>query len=181
MGLAQLFPSFSRGRASRYYRPCFCSAGAPEGDKDRSIKNPRPSRQPGKGEDRGGLEKVPGPEEGAPASSPTGAMGKSFLAEESAGAQAQGQGGRAGARKGLGQSGWGMEITENSGEEFGTETTTRTSIGDFKPGVDLNLFLQVPPVFRVEKNIEGARLGTKRPRNIYIYIYFKASKKCNSI
>lgn len=90
------------------------------------------------------MEKVPGPEEGAPASSPTGAMGKAFLAEGSAGAQVQGQGGRAGARKGLGRSGWGREITENSGEEYGTEKTTRTSMGDFKPGVDLKLFLQDP-------------------------------------
>lgn len=125
--------------------------------------------RPGKASIRGGLEKVPGPEEGAPASSPTGAVRKSFLAEGSAGAQAEGQGGRAGARQGLGRSVWGREITENSGEEFGTETTSRTSIGDFKPGVDLNLFLQVPPAFRVEKNIGGARLGMKRPRNTHIF------------
>lgn len=145
MGLAQLFPSIYSGPGFAILQALFLLRwGSREGDKDRSIKNPRPSRPPGKGEPRGGLEKVPGPEEGAPASSPTGAMGKSFLAEGSAGAQVQGQEGRAGARKGLGRSGWGREITENSGEEYGTEKTTRTSIGDFKPGVDLNLFLQDP-------------------------------------
>ena len=163
-GLVQLFPSIYSGPGFAMLQTLFLLCwGSGEGDKDRSIENPRPSRPPGKGEHRGGLEKGPGPEEGAPASSPTGAVRKSFLAEGSAGAQAQGWGGRAGARKGLGRSGWGREITENSGEEFGTETTSRTSIGDFKLGVDLNLFLQVPPAFRVEKNIGGARLGMKRP------------------
>lgn len=50
------------------------------------------------------------------------------------------------------------------------------SVDDFKPGVDLNLFLQVLPGFRVANALEGqdsSNEGVKRPRNIQ-----KASKKC---